>query len=62
VLIIVLPNEVSDAPVFVSGHGAVIGFPERANPHIEHTIDRREIPDLCAIRRNLGISAFRIPE
>src|ERR1700686_679688 len=41
--------------------GAVISFPESANPNIQHAIDGREVAELRAIRRNRWVSGLRIP-
>src|SRR5579872_4376986 len=62
VLIVVLPKKISNAPMFVGGHGAVVSLTQCANPHIQHAIEGSEISDLRAIRRNLRIGLFRISE
>src|ERR1700686_2155559 len=61
-LIVVLPKKIADAAMLVDSHGAVVSFPQSANPHIQHSIDGREISELRAVRRNLWVSALRIPK
>src|ERR1700687_1601934 len=48
--------------MLVGSYGAVVSFPESTNPNIQHAIHWREISELRAIRRNLRVSALRIPK
>jgi len=62
VLVVVLPDEIADASIFVSGDRPVIVLAEGSNPYIQHTIHRSQISQLCPVGWNLGIRALRIPK